>query len=143
MLTGEFRHTLDSKGRVFVPAKFRDDFGEKVVLAKSATKFVAMYPVEEWARFMEKLELISETRDISKVKRFYMQSAMPTEIDSQGRICICKEHREFAGLEKNISFIGMTKYVEIWNADILDVQNEAVDMEEIKSLSRELHLGLY
>ena len=143
MLTGEFRHTLDAKGRVFVPAKFRNDFGDRVVLAKSAGKYLAMYPEDEWARFMEKLEILGETEDVTEIKRYYMSSAMPTEIDSQGRICICQRHRNFAALEKNISFIGMTKYVEIWNAEILDEKAESFDIEKIKEKSRALHIGLY
>ena len=113
MLTGEFKHTLDAKGRVFVPAKFRADLGQAVVIAKTFSKFLVMYSEEEWINFMEKLDTLGETEDISDMKRYIMKNAMPTDVDTQGRISISAEHRAFANLVKEISFIGMRKYVEI------------------------------
>lgn len=142
MLTGEFRHTLDAKGRVFVPAKFRADLGQSVIVAKTFGKFLVMYSESEWTLFMEKLDELSQTEDIGDMKRYIMKNAMPTELDTQGRINICADHRGFANLEKEISFIGMRKYVEIWASDVADEQTADYDIEKFKEQSKKIHLGL-
>ena len=142
MLTGEFKHTLDSKGRVFVPAKFRGDLGQSVVIARTFSKFLVMYSEEEWINFMEKLDALGEVEDIGDMKRYIMKNAMPTDLDTQGRISISADHREFAHLTKDISFIGMRKYVEIWGTDEADAENAAIDIEKFKEQSKKIHLGL-
>lgn len=142
MLTGEFKHTLDAKGRVFVPAKFRADLGEHVVVARTFGKFLVMYSEDEWINFMEKLDELAETEDIGDMKRYIMKHAMPTDVDAQGRISISNEERAFAGLEKEISFIGMRKYVEIWSSEEADNDASDYDIEKFKSQSKKMHLGL-
>ncbi len=142
MLTGEFKHTLDAKGRVFVPAKFRADLGGNVIVAKTFGKFLVMYSEEEWINFMEKLDELGETEDIGDMKRYIMKNAMPTDVDTQGRISISAEHREFASLVKEVSFIGMRKYVEIWGCDTVDSETEQYDLEKFKAQSKKIHLGL-
>ena len=142
MLTGEFKHTLDAKGRVFVPAKFRADLGQSVIVAKTFGKFLVMYSEEEWINFMEKLDALAETEDIGDMKRYIMKNAMPTDVDAQGRINICQEHRGFANLIKEVSFIGMRKYVEIWGIDEVEQETEVYDLEKFKEQSKKIHLGL-
>ncbi|MBQ7399418.1 MAG: division/cell wall cluster transcriptional repressor MraZ [Clostridia bacterium] len=142
MLTGEFKHTLDAKGRVFVPAKFRGDLGGSVIIAKTFNKFLVMYSEEEWINFMEKLDALGETEDIGDMKRYIMKNAMPTDVDTQGRISISADHREFANLTKDISFIGMRKYVEIWGTEAVEAEVSGVDIEKFKEQSKKIHLGL-
>lgn len=141
MLTGEFKHTLDAKGRVFVPAKFRADLGQNVVIAKTFGKFLVMYSDAEWEIFMEKLDSLGDDDDIGNMKRYIMKNAMPTELDTQGRISIVKEHRSFAGLDKDISFIGMRKYVEIWSSGEADSETEQYDIAKFKSIAKGLGLS--
>ena len=144
MLTGEFRHTLDAKGRVFVPAKFRADRGQNVVVAKTFGKFLIMYSEPEWENFMERLDDIDgDENDIykEKMKRYLMKNSVPTEVDAQGRISIRADQREFAKLDKEISFIGMRKYVEIWSSSEADDETDSYDLEKFKSLARGLGLG--
>lgn len=141
MLTGEFRHTLDAKGRVFVPAKFRADLGQNLVVAKTFGKFLVMYSESEWETFMEKLDALGDDGEMGKMKRYIMKNAMPTEVDNQGRISISADHRDFAGLKKEISFIGMRKYVEIWSGDAADEETGTYDIEKFKSLAKGLGLS--
>lgn len=141
MLTGEFRHTLDAKGRVFVPAKFRADLGQNLVVAKTFGKFLVMYSENEWENFMEKLDALGDDGEMGKMKRYIMKNAMPTEVDNQGRISISADHRDFAGLKKEISFIGMRKYVEIWSGDAADEETDMYDIEKFKSLAKGLGLS--
>ena len=143
MLTGEFKHTIDSKGRVFVPAKFRADLGQSVIVAKTFGKFLVMYSEEEWINFMEKLDALSETEDIGDMKRYIMKNAMPTDVDAQGRINISAEHRAFAGLVKDISFIGTRKYVEIWCADTANEETEDYNIELFKDSIGHIYYSLY
>lgn len=141
MLTGEFRHTLDAKGRVFVPAKFRADLGQNLVVAKTFGKFLVMYSESEWENFMEKLDALGDDGETGNMKRYIMKNAMPTEVDNQGRISISADHRDFAGLKKEISFIGMRKYVEIWGSDTADEETGSYDIEKFKSLAKGLGLS--
>ena len=141
MLTGEFRHTLDTKGRVFVPAKFRADLGQNLVVAKTFGKFLVMYSESEWENFMEKLDALGDDGETGNMKRYIMKNAMPTEVDNQGRISISADHRDFAGLKKEISFIGMRKYVEIWGSDTADEETGTYDIEKFKSLAKGLGLS--
>ena len=141
MLTGEFRHTLDAKGRVFVPAKFRADLGQNLVVAKTFGKFLVMYSESEWENFMERLDALGDDGETGNMKRYIMKNAMPTEVDNQGRISISADHRDFAGLKKEISFIGMRKYVEIWGSDTADEETGTYDIEKFKSLAKGLGLS--
>lgn len=148
MLTGEFRHTLDTKGRVFVPAKFRADLGERVVISRSLRKddikFLVMYSEEGWINFMKKMdnpEFESNPKFIA-MKRYIMKYTMPTDIDSQGRIVIGTENRDFAALDKEISFIGMTDHVEIWNSSLSDEEADTYDLDDFVELGKQLRLGL-
>ena len=141
MLTGEFRHTLDAKGRVFVPAKFRADLGQNLVVAKTFGKFLVMYSESEWENFMEKLDALGDDGETGNMKRYIMKNARPTEVDNQGRISISADHRDFAGLKKEISFIGMRKYVEIWGSDTADEETGTYDIEKFKSLAKGLGLS--
>jgi len=144
VLTGEFRHTLDAKGRTFVPAKFRADLGQSVIVAKTFGDYLAMYSEEEWKVFDEGLDkLLVDTEDdaIVKLVHFIRRNAMPTEVDNQGRILIGNAHREAAKLEKEVAFIGMRKYVEIWNTEEIDKEMDTYDLGELKSLAKKLRIG--
>ena len=144
MLTGEYQHTLDSKGRVFIPAKFRTDLGENVTVTTLFGKFIGLYSDEEWLKQIEKYDDFC-TQGVISEKRFrlIMQSAMRLEVDSQGRICIGEKQRSLAGLEKNVTFIGMRNHVEIWSDEKLAAQTEnEEEMMDFEELSSKLHLGL-
>ena len=138
MLTGEFKHTLDAKGRVFVPAKFRTDLGQSFVIARGFGKFLVAYSEPEWEKFMAKLDLLGQGREAREMKRYVMKSAMPTELDNQGRISVSAEHREFASLTKEVSFLGMGSYVEIWNTALLTDETDNYDTEKFESLLESL-----
>ncbi len=144
MLTGEFRHTLDAKGRIFVPAKFRADLGQSVIVAKTFGDYLAMYSEEQWEVFDEGLdELLMNTEDekIVDLVHYIRRNAMPTEVDAQGRILIGASHRAAAKLEKDVAFIGMRKYVEIWNTEAIDEEIGSYDLGELKTLAKKLRIG--
>lgn len=142
MLTGEFKHTLDTKGRVFVPAKFRADLGNSVILVKGLGNFLLMFSEPEYEVFWDKISEYAETQDdMNDFMREISTCSVPTDVDAQGRISICEDHREAIGLEKDISFVGMRKYVEIWNGERIST-TKGTNLEKYRDISKKLHLGL-
>ena len=114
MLLGEYNYNLDAKGRVFVPAKLREDLGESFVLAKSMDKCVAIYSQEMWEKYVAKLNSIPEMR-ARYIRRFVYSSATEVSADAQGRVVLPQILREHAGLDKELVIIGAGDHAEIWD----------------------------
>ncbi|MBR5527938.1 MAG: division/cell wall cluster transcriptional repressor MraZ [Clostridia bacterium] len=133
MLTGQYLHTLDAKGRVFVPAKFRADLQGELVIVRGLDDCLVLYNREQWEAFIKKLETYGEMQ-MKRIKRFILASAFNTELDSQGRIVISQELRSHAGIEKDISFVGLNNCVEIWRPDKFAEINDDSDIEEMKEM---------
>ncbi len=133
VLTGQYFHTVDAKGRVFVPAKFRGDLQGDLVIVKGLDDCIVLYNEEQWNAFIKKLEAYGEMQ-MKKIKRFILASAFNTELDSQGRIVISQDLRNHAGIEKDIAFIGLNNCVEIWRPDRFSEINDSSDTEEMKEM---------
>ena len=133
LLTGQYQHTIDSKGRVFVPAKFRSDLQGDLVIVKGLDSCIVLYNEEQWNAFIKKLETYGEMQ-MKRIKRFILASAFNTELDSQGRIVIPEDLRKHAGIEKEIAFIGLNNCVEIWRPDRFSEINDESDVEEMKEM---------
>ena len=128
MFRGSFEHTVDSKGRVSVPSKFRDIFADrydgKLVLAMDYDKCLTVYPLEEWEKFEEKIRsLPTMKKEVKDFMRFLLASATECEIDKQGRILIPSSHREHAGIKKNVMLVGIIDKIEIWDAGAWEARN--------------------
>jgi MraZ protein len=118
MLIGEYEHTLDIKGRLIMPAKLKEDIGEKFVVTKGLDGCLFAYSHTEWKNFEDKLRTFPLTnKDARALMRFFLAGAMECEIDKQGRFLITSNLREFAGLEKEIVIIGVLTKIEIWSKD--------------------------
>ncbi|HHY64099.1 MAG TPA: division/cell wall cluster transcriptional repressor MraZ [Clostridiaceae bacterium] len=119
MLIGKYTNSLDQKGRVFVPAAFRADLEGRFVLTRgSEEKSLYIYPMEEWKKFVEKLQQLPTSRKDSRaIIRYFCSNAVNCDMDSQGRILIPSELREKAELKKDVVFIGMVSRIEIWSAE--------------------------
>ncbi len=121
MFRGSFEHTVDSKGRVSVPSKFReiiaDRYEGKLVLALDFDKCLTVYPLEEWERLEAKIRsLPAMKREVKDFMRFLLASATECELDKQGRILIPLAHREHATITKNVMVVGIIDKIEIWDA---------------------------
>ncbi len=121
MFRGSFEHTVDSKGRVSVPSKFReiiaDRYEGKLVLALDFDKCLTVYPLEEWERLEAKIRsLPAMKREVKDFMRFLLASATECELDKQGRILIPLAHREHAAITKNVMVVGIIDKIEIWDA---------------------------
>ena len=143
LFIGEYRHSLDVKGRIIVPAKFRDGLGDKFVLTKGLDGCLFAYSKEEWANFEEKIKSLPLTnKDARAFVRFFFAGAVECEIDKQGRTLIPPMLREYAGLSKDISIIGVSNRVEIWSQDKWDSYSEAEDLEADELAEKMAMLGI-
>ena len=116
MLIGEYEHSVDAKGRLIMPAKLREEIGEKFVITKGLDGCLFAYSLKEWQSFEEKLKTFPLTnKDSRALVRFFLAGAIECEIDKQGRFLISSNLREFAELEKEVIIIGVLNRLEIWS----------------------------
>ena len=133
MLIGEYTHSIDAKGRVIVPSKFRSELGERFILTKGFDGCLYGYSLEEWKTIEDKIKTLPLVtgKDARNFTRFFFSSAIECELDSQGRILISPGLREFAGLEKDIVTIGVSSRIEIWSKAKWDAYNSEQDSDDI------------
>lgn len=125
MFIGEYQHSLDNKGRLIVPAKFREDLGENFVMTKGLDNCLFVYPMKEWLNLEEKLKSLPLTnRDARAFVRFFFSGATECELDKQGRILIPANLREHSKLDKEAVIIGVSTRVEIWSKEEWNLYNE-------------------
>lgn len=116
---GEFQHNIDAKGRIIVPAKFREGLGEKFVLTRGLDQCLFAYPMDEWKVVEEKLKKLPLTKkDARRFTRFFFSGAVECEVDKQGRINIPLPLRTYSMLEKECVIIGVSNRVEVWAKEI-------------------------
>ncbi|OGD42245.1 cell division/cell wall cluster transcriptional repressor MraZ [Candidatus Azambacteria bacterium RIFCSPLOWO2_02_FULL_42_10] len=119
MLLGEFKHNLDSKNRLTIPAKLRMELGEKPVLTRGLDGCLFVYPNRDWQLFSEKMNNLplgyKKARDF---KRFMLSGAIEIEIDEVGRILISDSLKKYAKLEKSIVIIGVQDRIEVWGENV-------------------------
>jgi MraZ protein len=129
MFMGEYHHNVDTKGRLIVPAKFREDLGEMFVLTRGLDQCLFGYPLNEWKIIEEKLKGLPMTKkDARAFTRFFFSGATECEIDKQGRINISSPLLNYAKLEKECVILGVSNRIEIWSQDIWnDYFNESAD----------------
>lgn len=143
MFIGEYQHIIDPKGRVIMPAKFRENLGEKFVVTKGLDHCLFVYPNEEWAIFEEKLRSLPLTsKDARAFIRFFFAGASECELDKQGRILIQSNLRDYAKLEKDLVIIGVSTRVEIWSKAMWDNYNDAANLDHDSIVERMAELGI-
>lgn len=115
MFLGEYQHSLDSKGRIIVPSKFREELGASFIATKGLDNCLFLYPLDEWKTIEERLRALPFTRaDVRSFARFFFSGASELEIDKQGRVLLPANLREYAMIEKELVVIGVGSRVEIW-----------------------------
>ena len=116
MLVGEFQHNIDAKGRIIMPAKFRDELGEKFVITKGLDECLFVFSAEEWEKLDQKLSELSLSKG-RNIQRFFYGGMTECELDKQGRVLVTQPLRDYAKLSKDVVVVGLAKRVEIWNKD--------------------------
>ena len=139
MFMGEYNHIIDAKGRLIIPAKFRELLGEEFVLTKGLDGCLFIYPMDEWEAFEEKLRALPLTNKNARAfSRFFVAGATMCELDKQGRILVPQTLREFAGLVMDVGLTGNLNRGEVWskekwseNCNFDDMDSIAESMESI------------
>jgi MraZ protein len=138
MFLGDHQHTLDAKGRVSLPAKFRAEMTGKLVIAKGFEDCLYVYSADEYNRFVEEL-LTTEDFDprMRRIRRFFTSGAVEAELDSAGRISLPPVLREYASLKKDVAVTGNGNRIEIWDSEAWSAYN-GEDEGSIEDLAKEL-----
>lgn len=133
MFIGEYQHALDSKNRIIIPSKIREELGATFVMTKGLDGCLYCYPMDEWKRLEEKLKSLPLTnKDARAFVRFFFSGAADIEVDKQGRALIPQNLIEYAGIVKDIVSIGVSTRLEIWSKEKwIEYNEQNIDYEEI------------
>jgi MraZ protein len=129
-LTGNYRHTIDAKGRLFIPAKLRDELGERFYVTRGLDECLSVYSEANWKVIEDKVSALplAQARNL---QRMLFSSAAACELDAQGRIVIPQILREYANLEKDVTVIGVSNRAEIWDSSKWEEINSTVSPESL------------
>ena len=143
MFMGEYNHTVDGKGRLIVPSKFRESLGDEFVVTKGLDGCLFVYSNEEWANIEEKFRNVPlTTKDARKFSRFFFAGAATCEVDKQGRILLPAVLREYADIQKDIVSVGVLNRIEIWSKQRWLDTNTYDDMDEVAEHMADLGLSI-
>jgi len=138
MFMGEYQHNIDIKGRMIVPAKFREELGESFVITRGLDQCLFAYPMEEWKLLEEKLKKLPLTKkDARRFTRFFFSGAVECEFDKQGRINIPQPLRNYSKLEKECVVIGVSNRIEVWAKELWE-ENLSESEESFEEIAENL-----
>ena len=137
MLLGSSNNRIDGKGRLVMPAKFRSKIGEIVCCTVSRNRSLAVYPMDEWAPYYEKIQALPSTDEALKFKRFLLGNAEELPVDGQGRILIPEKLRKYANLIDQVVVNGAGDHLEIWNSESWSAYNDE-NLENFDAYSEEV-----
>lgn len=137
MLIGEYSHSLDVKGRVNFPSKLRDDLGDCFIITKGLDKCLFAYSMDEWKNLEEKVRALPLSKSRT-LQRFIFAGAAEVTVDKQGRINIPSNLRDYAGLKKDITIVGVSARVEIWDKESYETMNDELDPQMIAQAMDEM-----
>ena len=141
MFMNEYSHTIDTTGRMILPAKFREELGESFILAPGLDSCLCIYPRERWDAMIEKLQKLPFTKkDVRQLRRYLIGKSTEMECDKQGRILIPAHLRTLAKLKKNARIIGTGSTIEIWSSEVLKEQE--TESQPIDELAESLDMPM-
>ncbi len=139
-MRGEFKSTLDAKGRMNFPVKLREELGSSFVISKTiGEKCIKVYSNEDWNTLVESIRKMPQVKT-AEIQRFLFGSAFEVEPDKQGRVLIPSPLREYAGLQTEIVIVGLEGRAEIWDKQKWESFNSSLDMEQLMTAAMEMEL---
>lgn len=141
MFIGEYNHTLDNKGRITIPSKFREGLGDEFVITKGLDNCLFVYPKDEWKIFEDKLKTLPLTsKDARAFVRFFFAGASECNLDKQNRVLLPKNLRIHSELQKDAVIIGVSTRIEIWSKEKWNeyTEDETLSYENIAENMAEL-----
>ena len=143
MFMSEYNHTVDAKGRLIVPSKFREQLGDEFVVTKGMDGCLFVYANDDWNAFEQKLtSLPLINKEARKFARFFLAGAAQVEVDKQGRLLLPAHLRQFAGLEKDVVLVGVGSRIEIWSRENWVNMDADSDMDDIAAAMEGLGLTI-
>ena len=140
MFTGEYEHSVDSKGRIIMPSKYREALADEFVVTLGLDGCLFIYPNEEWEKFVLQLKDLPGNKEARQLQRYFLAGAATVEMDKQGRFLIPAKLREAAGLTKDIVTVGVLTKLELWSKDKWEANNIYENMDEIADHMSEFNL---
>ena len=133
MFMGKYNHTIDPKGRLSIPAKYREKLGDEFVVASGIDGCLFVYANDDWEALFEQIKTYPTLTDeeIRELKRYLYTGAQPVTVDKQGRILLTQDMREAAGLEKDVVLAGVGDYIEIWDEERWKAKRATMDIQKI------------
>lgn len=132
MFTGEYNHTIDQKGRIIIPNKFRNLLGDVFVITKSIDECLEIYDKETWDKFSEKLNSLPYSNpNAREFKRIFIGRASELTPDKMGRVQLTIALRNVAGLKQDITFLGVGDHIELWDSEIFRKKNNFDNSDEM------------
>lgn len=142
MFIGEYNHTIDAKGRLIIPSKYREELGEHFIVTKGFDGCLFAYADSEWQKLMERIQSLPlVNKDSRNLNRYFLGSAIDGEFDKQGRVLLSAALRKHAALEKDVVLVGLGNHIEIWSRDRWE-STEIDDADGIAAKIEELGLSL-
>ena len=143
MFIGEYSHTIDTKKRLALPAKFRKELGKGVIITRGFENCLVVYPQSEWKLVMEKLKNLPSSRAESrKFNRAVLGGAIEVNLDKLGRILIPDYLKKYAGLKKNITICGLSNKLEIWDNQKWEIYRNKAEQDIDKVAENLPELGI-
>ncbi len=138
MFIGQYSHNIDAKGRMILPAKFRDKVGDTIVIARGLDKCLSVYPLDKWQEIEKKLTALPTTKKEARIySRLVLSSAADLEFDKMGRINLPAHLIEIGHLQKKCIIVGVGDYFEIWDEDMWHDYNASVE-KSFEDIAEEL-----
>lgn len=138
-MTGVFQHTIDAKGRLFIPSKLREELGDVCYVTLSMDTCLSIYSTSSWEAFCARIDALPLSQ--SRRMRVVFANTTKCDLDAQGRILLSPNLREFAKLKKNVTIIGFSNHAEIWDSDeYAKLESEELTPENIAAAMKELGL---
>lgn len=139
-MRGEFKSTLDAKGRMNFPVKLREELGKSFVISKTIGEHcIKVYSKEDWDSLVDSIRHMPQVKT-AEIQRFLFGSAFEVEPDKQGRVLIPAPLREYAGLQTDIVIVGLEGRAEIWDKQKWDGFNDALNMDELMAAAMEMEI---
>jgi MraZ protein len=128
MFVGEYQHSVDQKGRVAVPAKFRELLNKGAVLTRGNDGCLTIYRLNDWEILMDKIAKLPQTKtEVRNYLRFLLSGAVEVKLDSQGRVNLPTFLAQFAGIKKKVVFVGMYNKLELWDGEKWESYREQIE----------------
>ena len=130
MLIGTYKHTVDNKGRLVIPQRYRNDLGDRFVVTRGLDGCLTLYPMEEWSRLsaMIKAAPLAESRTM---QRFFFAFAEEAEPDSQGRVVLPQTLRELANIRRDVVVVGVDSHAEVWDSEAWENISKAAGDDDV------------